>query len=158
MLLNCCIREASWESLGQQGDQTSQSLRKSVLNIHWKEWCWSWSSNTLATWLEKRLTGKYPDAGKDWRQEKGTTEDEIVAWHHWLDGYEFEHLRELLMDTQAWCDAIYGVAKSRTWLSDNLLTDQLKGYEITTPVGLGARGLNPRGAFLGLKIFWNLLC
>ena len=39
MLLNCCIREASWESLGQQGDQTSQSLRKSVLNIHWKEWC-----------------------------------------------------------------------------------------------------------------------
>ena len=30
------------------------------------------------------------DAGKDWRQEKGTTEDEIVGWHHWLDGHEFE--------------------------------------------------------------------
>ena len=37
------------------------------------------------------LTGKDPDAGKDWRQkEKGTTEDEIVGWHHWLDGHEFE--------------------------------------------------------------------
>ena len=37
------------------------------------------------------LTGKDPDAGKDWRQEdKGTTEDEMVGWHHWLDGHEFE--------------------------------------------------------------------
>ena len=35
--------------------------------------------------------GKDPDAGKDWRQEeKGITEDEMVAWHHWLDGHEFE--------------------------------------------------------------------
>ena len=34
---------------------------------------------------------KDPDAGKDWRQEKGTTEDEMVGWHHWLDGHEFEH-------------------------------------------------------------------
>ena len=34
---------------------------------------------------------KDPDAGKDWRQEeKGTTEDEMVGWHHWLDGHEFE--------------------------------------------------------------------
>ena len=37
------------------------------------------------------LIGKYPDAGKDWRQgEKGKTEDEIVGWHHWLNGCEFE--------------------------------------------------------------------
>ena len=37
------------------------------------------------------LTGKDPDAGKDWRQEeKGTTEDEMVAWHHRLDGHKFE--------------------------------------------------------------------
>ena len=44
-----------WESLVQQGDPTSQSWRKSVLNVHWKDWCWSWSSNTLAT-LCKELT------------------------------------------------------------------------------------------------------
>ena len=37
------------------------------------------------------LIGKDPDAGKVWRQEeKGTTEDEIVGWHHWLDGHQFE--------------------------------------------------------------------
>ena len=36
------------------------------------------------------LLGKDPDAGKDWRQEKGTTEDEMVVWHHRLDGHEFE--------------------------------------------------------------------
>ena len=39
------------------------------------------------TWLIR----KNPDAGKDWRQEeKGTTEDEMVGWHHWLSGHEFE--------------------------------------------------------------------
>ena len=59
---------------------------KSVLNIHWKDWCWSWSSNTLATWCEELTIGKDPDAGKDWRQEKGTTEVEMAGWHHWLDG------------------------------------------------------------------------
>ena len=37
-----------------------------------------------------RLIGKDPDAGKDWRQEKGITEDEMVTWHHWLNGHEFE--------------------------------------------------------------------
>ena len=37
------------------------------------------------------LTVKDPDAGNDWRQEeKGMTEDEIVGWHHWLNGHEFE--------------------------------------------------------------------
>ena len=35
------------------------------------------------------LTGKYPDAGKDWRQENGMTENRMVEWHHWLKGYEF---------------------------------------------------------------------
>ena len=37
------------------------------------------------------LTRKDPDAGKDWRrEEKGMTEDKMVGWHHWLNGYEFE--------------------------------------------------------------------
>ena len=41
--------------------------------------------------LKSRLTGKYIDAGKDWRQEeKGTTEDEMVGWHYWFNGHEFE--------------------------------------------------------------------
>ena len=36
------------------------------------------------------LIEKDPYAGRDWRQEKGTTEDEMAGWHHWLDGQEFE--------------------------------------------------------------------
>ena len=40
---------------------------------------------------KNRLIRKDPDCGKDWRQEeKGMTEDEMVGWHHWLDGHEFE--------------------------------------------------------------------
>ena len=46
------------------------------------------------------LIGKDPDAGKNWRQEeKGTTEDEIVGWHHWLDGHEFA-LTSIVGDAQ----------------------------------------------------------
>ena len=45
-------------------------------------------------WLpdaKNKLIGKDPNSGKDWRQEeKGTTEDEMVRWHHWLNGHEFE--------------------------------------------------------------------
>ena len=52
MLLNCGVIEDSWEFLGLQGDPTSPSERKSVLNIHWKNWWWSWNRNTLATWCE----------------------------------------------------------------------------------------------------------
>ena len=45
--------------------------------------------------VKSQLIGKDPDAGKDGGQEeKGSTEDEIVGWHHWLDGYEFEQTPE----------------------------------------------------------------
>ena len=55
----------------------------SVLGVHWKDWCWSWNSNTLATWYKDLTHLKIPDAGKDWGQEeKGTAEDEMVGWHH----------------------------------------------------------------------------
>ena len=55
MLLNCGAGEDSWDFLGLQGDQTSQFYRKSFLNIHWRDWSWSLSSNTLVTWY-KELT------------------------------------------------------------------------------------------------------
>ena len=40
--------------------------------------------------VKSQLIRKDPDAGKDWRQEEETTEDEMVGWHHWLNGHEFE--------------------------------------------------------------------
>ena len=90
MLLNCGAGEDSWESLGLQGDPTCQSSRKSVLNIHWKDWCWSWNSNTLATSCEELTHWKRPY--KDWRQEKGTTEDKMVGYHYQVNGQEFEQV------------------------------------------------------------------
>ena len=91
MLLNCGVREDFWGSLGLQGDPSNQSWRQSVLNIHWKNWCQRWSSNTLATWLEELTHWKRPWSWENWRQEeKGTIEDEMVGWHHWLAGHELE--------------------------------------------------------------------
>ena len=45
-------------------------------------------------------------------------EDEIIGWHHWLNGHEFSKLWELVMDREAWHAAVHGVTKNRTRLSD----------------------------------------
>ena len=90
MLLNCGVGEDSWESLGLQGDPTSPL----------KEISPEYSLEGLMLKLKLQYFGhlmrrtdswKYPDAAKDWGQEeKGMTEDEMVGWHHQLDGHEFE--------------------------------------------------------------------
>ena len=65
------------------------------------------------------LIGKDADAGRDWGQEeKGMTEDEMVGWHHRLDGHEFEWTLGVGDGQGAWHAAIHGVNKSRTQLSD----------------------------------------
>ena len=81
MLLNCGVGEGSWESLGQQGDPTSPRWRKSVLNIHWKDWCWSWNSNTLATWCKELTHLKRP-----WFSERLNVEGEVDNrwWDSWM--------------------------------------------------------------------------
>ena len=86
MLLNCGVGEDSWESLGLQRDPTSPSYRKSVLGVHWKDWCWSWNYNIWPPHAKIWLIGKDPDVGQE---EKGTTEDEIAGWHHRLDAHGF---------------------------------------------------------------------
>ena len=69
--------------------------------------------------VKSRLIGKDPDAEKDWKQEeKGSTEDEMVGWHHLLNGHEFEQTPGDSKGQEAWCAAVHGVAKSQTLLSD----------------------------------------
>ena len=81
MLLNCGVGEDSWESLGQQGDPISLSEKKSVLNIHWKDWCWSWNCNTLATWCEELILWKRPWC---WERLKVGREGDNRGWDGWM--------------------------------------------------------------------------
>ena len=93
MLLNCGIGEDSWESLAEDC--------KEVQPVHPQgNQSWIFTATTDAEaesailWppdVKNWLIWKDPSAGKDWRQEeKGTIEDEMVGWHHWLNGYEFK--------------------------------------------------------------------
>ena len=68
--------------------------------------------------MKNWFIGKAPDAGKDWRQEeKGTTENEMAGWHHWLRDMSLSELREFVLDRKGRRAAVHGVAKSRTQLS-----------------------------------------
>ena len=91
MLLNCGVGENSCESLNckeiqpvhPKGDQSWVFIGKTDAK-----------TETPILWppdSKNQLIGKYPDAGKDFRwEEKGTTEDEMVGWHHRLDEHKFE--------------------------------------------------------------------
>ena len=100
MLLNGS-GEDSWESLGQQGDQTVSPKGNQL---------WIFLGRTDAEaeapilWPSdvKILIRKDPDAGIDWEQEKGTMEDEMVGWHHWHNGHEFEQTPKIVKDREAW--------------------------------------------------------
>ena len=70
---------------------------KSVLNIHWKDWCWSWNSNTLATWCEKLTPWKRPWC---WERLKVGEEGDYRGWDDW-------------MPSPTWCTWVW--VNSRSW-------------------------------------------
>ena len=88
MPLNCGVEEDAWVPW------TARILNQSILKEISPEY--SLEAEASILWLpgaKKWLTGKDLDTGKDRRQEKnGTTEDEMVGWHHQLDGHEFEQV------------------------------------------------------------------
>ena len=81
MLLNFGVGEDSLESLGLREDPASSSWRKSVLNIHLKDWCWSWNSNNLATWCEELTDLKRPWC---WESLKAGGEGDDRGRHFWM--------------------------------------------------------------------------
>ena len=95
MLLNCGVGEDSWEPLGQQGGPTSPSWRKSVLGVHGKDWCWSWNSNTLATWCEELTHLKRPWCWERLRAGEGDDR----GWDGWMAS-----LTQYWLNGRVWVD------------------------------------------------------
>ena len=86
---------------------------------------------------KSRLIWKDPDAGKDWRQEeKGTTEDEMVGWHHWPNGHVFEQALGV-------GDGQGSLARCSPWGGkESDMTEQLNWTEPVISVGFPLWSLN----------------
>ena len=97
------------------GDPASLPWRKSVLNIHWKDWCWSWNSNTLATWCEELTPWK-----RLWCWERLKADNR--GWDGWMAS-STRWTWVWVSSVSWWWTGKPGVlqsieSQSQTWLSD----------------------------------------
>ena len=87
--------------------------------FYWKDWCWSWNSNTSVTWCKELTHWKSP-----WCWERLRAGGEGDDRMRWLDGIidsmgmGLGKLRELVMNREAFRAVIHGATKSRAWLSN----------------------------------------
>ena len=90
-------------------------LKEIALGVHWKDWCWSWNSSTLATSCEDLTHWKSLWC---WEGLGAGGEGDNRGWDGWMASPTQSELWELVMDRKAWRAVIHGVTKSRTRLSD----------------------------------------
>ena len=137
MISNCGAGEDSWESpldckikpVNLEGNQPWIFFRRTDPEAEAPIF---WPPNA-----KSRLPGKDPDAGKDWQQEeKGTTEDEMVGWYHWLDGHELEQApgvgdaqRSLVCCSPWGCQS---GTRLRNWITKGLAVSRLLASPLST--------------------------
>ena len=88
-------------------------LKKSTLNIHWKDWSWSWSFNTLATWCKEPTHWKWLWC---WEILRAGGEGDDRGWDGWMASLTqwkwVSKLQKIVKDREAWCAADHGVTES----------------------------------------------
>ena len=90
--------------------------------------CWSWNSSIWSSDVNSWLSGKVPDAGKDWGQKR--VSDEMAGWHHQCNGRELGQLQEMVRDRVSWHAAVHGVTNSQTQLDDWTTTREQKCFNL----------------------------
>ena len=114
MLSNCGTGKDCWK-IPWTARSNQSILKKSTLNIHWKDWCWSWSSNALATWCDS--LGKTLMVGKiEGRRRRGRQRMSRLDSITDSMGMNLSKLQEIVKDRRTWCPAAHGVVKSQTQL------------------------------------------
>ena len=122
--LNCGVGEDSWESLGLQGDPTQSILKEINPGISLEGMMLKLKLQYFGHLMRRVwLIGKDSDDGRDWGQEKGTTQDEMAGWHHGLNGRESEW-------TPGVGDGQGGLACCDSWGRKESDTEQLNWTDI----------------------------
>ena len=113
-------------------------LKELVLNIHWKDWCWSWISNTLATWYEELSPWKRPWC---WKRLKAGGEGDDRGWDGWMAS--LTRWTSVWANSRSWwwtgklvCCSPWGrreldTTEQLNWLTDNMGKCTLPAYLFT---------------------------
>ena len=124
MLKNWCfwlvVLEKTLESPSGCKEIQAVHSKGNQLNTHWKDWCWSWNSSTLATWCEELSRWKRPGC---WERLKAGGEGDDRGWDGCMASltqwtWVWVSSGSLVMDREAWGAAVHGVTKSQTRVSN----------------------------------------